>query len=199
MRASRGLSFIASAVIGLGVMTGLVACTPEPPEPTPTASSSGPASPTPTPTTPPEAVAPEPPAAMAEISVAGAEAAATYFLQLYPYVYATQDLEPWRVMSRPECEFCASVISNVETQIAAGNTSSGGLVTIDETVEATELSPELFRVTMTISQEPGSERAPDGTVVEESDGGRYLMSVGLVPADAGWTISGVAFEDAPTP
>ena len=57
--------------------------------------------------------APERPEGMDEESAEGAVATATYFVQLYPYVYATGDLEQWRSMSRQDCLFCGSVITNV--------------------------------------------------------------------------------------
>ena len=49
-----------------------------------------------------------------ENSSEGAIATATYFVQLYPYVYATGDLEQWKSMSRQDCLFCNSVITNVK-------------------------------------------------------------------------------------
>lgn len=109
--------------VALAIVVGLavgptVGCTPDP-GPTPSTSPSAVDSPsptvTPTPTPTPDAsVKPERPAAMDEVSAAGAEAVAVYFLQLYAYVYATNDLTEWRALSHPECIFCASVITNVE-------------------------------------------------------------------------------------
>ena len=58
--------------------------------------------------------APQKPENMDEDSSEGAIATATYFVQLYPYVYATGDLEQWRSMSRQDCLFCNSVITNVK-------------------------------------------------------------------------------------
>ena len=58
--------------------------------------------------------APEKPENMDENSSEGAIATATYFVQLYPYVYATGDLEQWKSMSRQDCLFCNSVITNVK-------------------------------------------------------------------------------------
>src|SRR5450830_1923187 len=115
-------------VVGLAV-TG---CTPDP-GPTPSTSPSAVVSPTVTPMptstpTPDASVKPERPEAMDQADSAGAEAAAVYFLQLYAYVYATNDLAEWRALSHPECIFCASVITSVEEQVAAGNRSEGGLV-----------------------------------------------------------------------
>ena len=57
--------------------------------------------------------APERPGNMDEDSPEGAMATGSYFVQLYPYVYATGDLEQWRAMTRQDCLFCGSVITNV--------------------------------------------------------------------------------------
>lgn len=197
MRASRGLSFTSAIAVGLSAMVLLGACTPEETEPTPSASPTvEEPTPTPTPTTPPEAIAPERPAEMAEISVAGAEAAATYFLQLYPYVYATGDLAEWASLSHPECLFCASVIQNVGEQVAAGNSSSGAETSV-EILSAIDVSPSLYSVSILATQAPSIEVSADGAVVSESDGGRYLMDVLLVPSGETWLIRGVDYEDAP--
>src|SRR5450830_1247918 len=127
-------------LVGALLVAGLAVagCTPDP-GPTPSASPSAVVSPavtpTPTPTPTPDAsVKPERPAAMDEVSAAGAEAAAVYFLQLFPYVYATNDLTEWRELSHPECVFCASVITNVEEQVAAGKQSIGGLIQVDSVI-----------------------------------------------------------------
>lgn len=58
--------------------------------------------------------APVQPENMDEDSPAGAVATAEYFVQLYPYVYATGDLEQWRSMIRDDCLFCNSVVGNVK-------------------------------------------------------------------------------------
>ena len=64
--------------------------------------------------------APERPENMDEDSPEGAVATGSYFVQLYPYVYATGDLEQWRSMTRQDCLFCNSVITNVTELHDAG-------------------------------------------------------------------------------
>ena len=68
---------------------------------------------------------PDRPAAMDEVSTDGAIAAATYFLQLYPYAYNTGDLTEWKALSHPECMFCASVVDNVTAMHEQGHRSEG--------------------------------------------------------------------------
>src|SRR5665647_3280455 len=126
-----------SALVAVGCVAGLGAgvagCSGDP-GPTPTVTEEPSPSPTPTPTPTPDAsVKPERPAAMDVADSAGAEAAAVYFLELFPYVFATNDLTEWRPLSHPECIFCADVIRQVEEQAAIGVHTVGGLITVSET------------------------------------------------------------------
>ncbi|WP_136313436.1 DUF6318 family protein [Actinomyces procaprae] len=81
-----------------------------------------------TPTLPPEqaearatALAMEPPDPYTpEFTPTGAADAATYFLELFPYVFATGDLDAWKNMSDDDCEFCNSVADDVYERHEAG-------------------------------------------------------------------------------
>ncbi|MDO4901496.1 DUF6318 family protein, partial [Actinomyces sp.] len=55
-----------------------------------------------------------------EFSSEGAATAATYFLNLYPYVHATGDLSTFKTMSKDDCEFCNKVIANATARHDAG-------------------------------------------------------------------------------
>jgi len=77
--------------------------------------------------------APQKPENMDEDSSEGAIATATYFVQLYPYVYATGDLEQWRSMSRQDCLFCNSVITNVKELHESGGWRDPWVHTITQT------------------------------------------------------------------
>ena len=132
---------------------------------------------------------------MDEVSAAGAEATAVYFLQLYPYVYATGDLSEWRELSHPECVFCSSVISNVEDQMAAGDWSRGGLIAL-ESVETTEVSHDTFGVRILAVQGPGIEYGPDGEVVDESDGSHSELNLVVLRTDSEWIVRAVQVDEA---
>jgi len=127
---------------------------------------------------------------------AGAEAVAMYFLQLYPYVYATNDLTEWRALSHPECVFCASVIQGVEEQVAAGNWSDGGLVEI-ESVAGVEVSDGFYSVEVIATQGPSAEYGPDGGVVEQSEGSRSLLTLVIVTSDSGWLVRATQVDEPP--
>ena len=77
--------------------------------------------------------APQKPENMDENSSEGAIATATYFVQLYPYVYATGDLEQWKSMSRQDCLFCNSVITNVKELHESGGWADPWVHTITQT------------------------------------------------------------------
>src|SRR5674476_265526 len=137
----RGLGLVRALIV-----VGLTAagCTPDP-GPMPSTSPSAVVSPTVTPTptstpTPDASVKPERPAAMDEVSAAGAEAVAVYFLQLFPYVFATGDLDDYRALSHPECIYCANAAAAVEEMLAAGQHSVGGLGFASEVISS-EIDP----------------------------------------------------------
>lgn len=56
----------------------------------------------------------------------GAAAAASYFMELYPYVLATGDLAEWDAISADTCDFCINTRAEVERLEAAGLRSIGG-------------------------------------------------------------------------
>lgn len=98
--------------------------------------------------------APERPENMDEDSPEGAVATGSYFVQLYPYVYATGDLEQWRAMTRQDCLFCGSVITNVTSLHDSGGWRDPWSQNI---VKTTYLDPgpgsEYSRVDIVFSQE----------------------------------------------
>ncbi len=184
------------AVVSVVSMLAIAGCTgdsedpPTTPSPTsPAASPSETASPTPT----PDAAAPPERPDMSQVDAATAEAVATYFLELYPYVYATGDLTEWKALSHPECIFCASVISNVEEMVAKGNSASGGNITAN--ITAAELSPGTFAISGSVDQEAGVEYDGDGSAIGESSGGSYEAAMNVLGTPAGWQIRAVEFRE----
>ncbi len=131
---------------------------------------------------------------MDEVSVAGAEAAAEYFLQLYPYVYATGDLAEWRSLSHAGCQFCASVISNVEEQVALMHTTQGGAISI-QSVEGVAVDSSYTSVTVEFRQAPSATLDRAGTLVEDfPDAKTYRTLVGVEIANGKPVIRGVQPE-----
>src|SRR5665648_1108066 len=197
-----------SALVAVGCVAGLGAgvagCSGDPgptttPTPTVTVTVTEEPSPstTPTPTPTPDAsVKPERPAAMDVADSAGAEAAAVYFLQLYPYVYATNDLTEWRELSHPECVFCASVITNVEEQVTANQHCNGGLVDVGD-VSSTEVDPgRWWTVDVELTQEPSKKLDAEGQLVEDfPETKSYHMDLAVISEAGAWSVRAVDFQE----
>lgn len=194
MRRGRGW-----AAVTVATMLALAGCTGESEAPPTTPDATSPvASPSATSTSTPAPDAATPPERpdMSAVDAATAEAVARYFLELYPYVYATGDLTEWQALSHPECIFCASVITNVEEMVAAGNTASGG--EIDADIAAAEITGGTFAVTGLATQGPGFEYDSSGATSDESAGGTYEVALNVVGDSGGWLIRAVEFRE-PSP
>ena len=134
--------------------------------------------------------APERPENMDEDSPEGAVATGSYFVQLYPYVYATGDLEQWKAMSQQDCLFCNSVITNVGKLHEAGGWISPWTHTITRT-DYLDPGPdsEYSQVDVVFDQEAsysydGTGAPPD---VSEPATGTLLM-LAMKYVDGHWAI-----------
>lgn len=137
---------------------------------------------------------------MDEVSVDGAIAAATYFLELYPYVYNTGDLAEWTAMSHPECQFCASVVENVTELAAEGGRHEGSETTISEST-GTEIDPgRFFGVDVVATQSPSVTFDSQGNVTAETpDPVRYSLALNVIHEGSGWLIQAVQVIDESSP
>ena len=126
---------------------------------------------------------------MDEVSAAGAEAVAVYFLQLFPYVFATGDLDDYRALSHPECIYCANVISHVERVVAAQQRSEGGLVAASE-VSALETDPgRWWLVTLTLVEQPSVTLDAGSSVIEEfPDVKTYRTDIAVIREGDKWLV-----------
>lgn len=142
------------------------------------------------------AAAPERPAAMDTADSAGAEAAATYFLALYPYVHATNDLTQWRALSHPQCVFCASVVTDVEEQAAATRHSEGAVVEITS-VDSLEVDVgERWTVGVELVQEPSRVIEADGAVsAEQPDTVTFHLDLAVIREDEQWLVRAVSHTE----
>ena len=134
--------------------------------------------------------APQRPENMDENSSEGAIATATYVVQLYPYVYATGDLEQWKAMSQQDCLFCNSVITNVGKLHEAGGWKNPWTHTITQTGYA-DPGPgsEYSRVDVVFDQEAsysydGTGAPPD--VSEPATGTLLILAMKYV--DGRWAV-----------
>lgn len=197
----RGVLTWVTATLAIGVLAGCTGSNGA--EPTPSVTSTDAADgPTETPTqtataTPevPEVEKPTPPDAMRRDDIAGAEAAATYFTQLYMYVYATGDLVQWEAMSHPECMYCASVVENLASLAEAGQHLEGGETEIVR-VSGREPLPgnEFYAVDVEVAQQPTFIVNAEEREVDTS-GGNAVLSYAVGRGSDSWIIRGVDVED----
>ncbi|MFC8190243.1 DUF6318 family protein [Cellulomonas sp. NPDC057328] len=157
-------------------------------------------SPSPTPTATPTAdlnVPPARPEAMTTPGDEGAAAAASYFISLYPYIYATGDFSEWDALSAPECEFCSESRADVERMLNAGNRTTGAPIEILSS-SGIKLSDEWYSAKLRVRQAEGSEVDSSGAVVSSNPVGVFdfdfamswvdgwrIDSVGIVPVEEG--------------
>lgn len=181
---------LGAATVVLALAAG---CTGDP-EPVPTMPVVVPtATPSPSPTPDPATVPPERPD-LSRVDAATAEALAVYFLELYPYVYATGDLTEWRALSHPDCKFCASTIKNVEEMVAAGEHWEGGLAEFS-TPKTTTVSFEFYTVHLSMTESVARRIDAGGQVVEEAPGGTSDMVVMLAAKTGSLLVRGVDVGD----
>jgi len=195
----RALGGLVAAGFVIGLAGGLAGCSDDPgPTPTPSVTEEVTPSPTPTPTptpTPDASVKPERPEAMDVADSAGAEAAAVYFLQLFPYVFATNDLAEWRALSHPECIFCVDVIRQVEEHSASGVRAVGGLIDVGD-VASLEVEPgRWWSVDVEMVQEPSQDLDASGQLVNDfPERKSYHVDLAVVFDSGHWVVREVSHE-----
>lgn len=163
------------------MMLSLVACTAQAGRPAPAVSGTGSAAPTLTATATPAATeTPEPdvtftpppkpvaPDTLDDPTAEGAFSAIRYFYDLYPYAYATGDIEGLKDVSGNACGYCMKLMDRIEKLHADGGVASGNAIEIvnAEYVAATA-TPFHFEFQVEFRQGPGQlQRSTDGTVEE---------------------------------
>lgn len=188
----RGRLRVAAAGAALGLLAVAGCGTDQPTEPPTTPVESAASSPSPSPTVSLRRL-PEPPEAMGEPSEEGAIAAATYVLQLYGYSFATGDLGPWRAVTAPTCELCASVERGVEEMLQAEQTSTGSTMTVLEATSTEISDDEWFSVELRVQQGPSQRLDKEGEVVTEGVGGEFDAVFALSWAGA-WRVDKMGFD-----
>ncbi|QDB80006.1 hypothetical protein FE251_11910 [Georgenia wutianyii] len=167
--------------------------TPVTAEPSDPPGSVKPTSPAPGPTPWPE---PTRPAAMDRDDIEGAKAAAQYFLELYPYVYATGDLDEWRAMSGPECQFCEGAAERATELFSAGGYGVGGEIAVLEIGAAPPDDDwEHFRVGVDGVESPSVEYSGNGEVLRTIAGGAVTYNLALLRSEGGWVVRGVNLQE----
>ena len=127
---------------------------------------------------------------MATPGADGAAAAASHFVSLFPYIFATGDLTEWDAMSAGDCDFCANTRASVEEQMARGVRGEGSEITI-HSARGTEISPgDAYSADIEFSQAPSFEVSADGTRAPDGEGGRFRIHVAMWWRD-GWLVRAI--------
>jgi hypothetical protein len=179
---------VAVLVAGLGAGLLLAGCAGDP-VPEPTYGTPPPASaPTPTPT-PTGVTAPERPADMDRGDEVGAVAAARYFMELFAYAMVSGDLTEWDAVSATDCDFCATVHSDVTERYASGGRfAGGGLAEFVGT--AGPQHPQLggYPVNARFTIRAGQELDSAGAVVSEIDEEHAEAVLDVAYSVDGWVL-----------
>ncbi|UFU08017.1 DUF6318 family protein [Ruania halotolerans] len=134
---------------------------------------------------------------MAEESVDGAIAAATYYVQLMQYAQATGDLEEWAALSGPECVFCARVHDLVADRNARGVYASGGEVHADLVRSGLDYDlnsgAAVYYVDLALEIDDLTQHHPDGTTTLEEAWG-HTFRLFLTRTELGWLVVDVLRE-----
>ncbi|WP_279536519.1 DUF6318 family protein [Cellulomonas shaoxiangyii] len=179
---------------GLALGALATGCTDPASPPVPTSSTTpSSAVSSPAPTASPTSTVSTPPArpdAMTSPTADGAAAAATYFMAVYSYMYATADVAAWEQLSSPTCDFCIGRRDDATRMAGSGARTEGEPVAV-LTSSGVEIDPDRwFSATLSIDEPPSEEVAEDGTVVSSSAGGTYELYFAL-SWDGDWTVEAV--------
>ncbi|WP_350339515.1 DUF6318 family protein [Pengzhenrongella frigida] len=125
----------------------------------------------------------------------GAIAAATYFISLYTYAFASGELDAWKAMSDPGCVFCSGLVSDIQTASDAGTRFTGGGLTVESSVAIPAEALNRFRIDLTVSQAPSETLDRSGSVTASSPGtGRATVTAVLEHSSEGWLVRAASTE-----
>lgn len=124
------------------------------------------------------------------VGVDGAIAAATYFMQLYPYVFATGDVTALQALSHPDCAFCTKVSKDAAALHEEFGNHMEGLETRFVSASGSEVDPgREFTVEAEVEQQGFSVVDPVGNVLESDDAIVVTpMTFTVVHEDGRWLI-----------
>jgi hypothetical protein len=126
---------------------------------------------------------------MDAVTVDGAIAAVTYFMELYPYAYNTGDVTQLKELSHPECIFCKSVTDHAEQMHARGEHQEGTETRVLSS-HGTEVNPGYWYSVDARVQQGGWQVLDAGGRVVESDPATktYAMNFAVIHQDGRWIV-----------
>ncbi|PJJ74365.1 hypothetical protein CLV28_1861 [Sediminihabitans luteus] len=149
-----------------------------------------------TPTATGTAVKPVRPADLDRTDARGAEAAATYFLELYPYVMATGDTAEWDAMTfEKTCEFCTKISDAALAYSAGGKSVTGGDVHLGAVERLSKDSlTGIYPVRVNIRQDDSTLLDSSGSTIQVLEGISSTLIVETVRDDTGWLVAAVSVD-----
>jgi len=196
----RAIVLSAASALAAGLIAG---CTSDPPTTSDPTVSGTRATATPSPSASPTVnvrAKPERPDAWDDVSVDGAIAVATYFMELYGYTYATADPEPWNALSHPECVYCTDVRSGVHDMASAAQHTEGGAITLRDATATMVTADELFSVDAIASQDMVRVVTSSGVPVTDwSPPQEFKVNVLVLRDNDRWYVRGVNTADVEAP
>lgn len=150
------------------------------------------------PSQPPEVEAPERPAEMDEETVDGAIAAAKYFVELYPYIYATGDLAEWDALSDDGCEFCNNSRELALDLTDDGGYATGGAVEVFSEEGGGPYENDVYAIQLGVRFDRSTFRYADGEREEHGEAERPEFRLSMLWRDGAWVVLGVLADPSET-
>jgi hypothetical protein len=172
---------------------GLAACTDD--DTPPQQSSTAAPSPSLSATSPPASPTATPPSApKAKPTPKSAEAFVKYFWDVHNYAYATLDLEEFKSISEPQCTFCSSTIKDIEALKDSRSVVEGSAVRLWVAAAPPAKIGTRVLVATVVSQSPGREIAPDGSIKSFPGMTKRSSSVALSWIDQRWLVHDISIN-----
>lgn len=135
---------------------------------------------------------PEPPAGLdGPPSEEAAAAAATYFLSLFPYMFASGDVAAWDEMRGDSCEYCAGIREIADEYLRDGKRSVGGQIVVSN-AQGFHEAGDSYVVAVRLTQKPSHDVDSTGAVIDQNRSTvEASAEMRVVWASDRWRVDGV--------
>lgn len=126
----------------------------------------------------------------------GAAAVGRHFVALYDYAFATGDVTGFAGISGDACEFCRSVIDDINTSRQASQHEEGGGTAVSSAT-GTMISPETFSAVLRVTQAASTRVTATDEVVSTTPASEFDLLLAITWSD-GWSVEAVDVLDPGT-
>ena len=117
--------------------------------------------------------------------------AASYFMSLFPYVFATGDVTEWDDLRGESCEYCAGIRDIADGYIRDGKRSVGGQIVVSN-VQGFQEKDNSYVVSVRLTQKPSYDVDSTGAVVDENAATvEAKAEMRIVWVSGGWRVDAV--------